>query len=73
GEIDPETGQPVAAGASAGGAGNLLGIPVTTSAGIGGGLQTALMALCAAVLLGVVVGPPLVTRQLARRRAGEGS
>lgn len=68
GAVDPVTGRPLAAGA-----GDLFGIPVTTSAGIGGMLQTALMVLGALILLALTVGPPLLTRRLARRRAGGGS
>ncbi|MCX5013875.1 phosphate ABC transporter substrate-binding protein PstS [Streptomyces sp. NBC_00555] len=68
GAVDPETGRPLAAGA-----GDLFGIPVTTASGIGGLLQTALMVLGALILLTLTVGPPLLTRQLARRRAGGGS
>ncbi|MFE6840082.1 phosphate ABC transporter substrate-binding protein PstS [Streptomyces sp. NPDC057705] len=68
GAVDPETGRPLAAGA-----GDLFGIPVTTATGIGGTLQTALMVLGALILLTLTVGPPLLTRQLARRRAGGGS
>ncbi|MFB6579341.1 phosphate ABC transporter substrate-binding protein PstS [Streptomyces sp. NPDC056402] len=68
GAVDPETGRPLAAGA-----GDLFGIPVTTATGIGGLLQTALMVLGALILLALTVGPPLLTRQLARRRTGGGS
>ncbi|MFD9482399.1 hypothetical protein ACFWBL_37510, partial [Streptomyces nojiriensis] len=68
GAVDPETGRPLAAGA-----GDLFGIPVTTATGIGGMLQTALMVLGALILLTLTVGPPLLTRQLARRRTGGGS
>ncbi|MFD9373902.1 hypothetical protein ACFWA6_40240, partial [Streptomyces sp. NPDC060020] len=66
GAVDPETGRPLAAG-------DLFGIPVTTATGIGGTLQSALMVLGALILLTLTVGPPLLTRQLARRRAGGGS
>ncbi|MFF4295505.1 phosphate ABC transporter substrate-binding protein PstS [Streptomyces vinaceus] len=69
GGIDPETGRPVAAGA-----GDLFGIPVTTANGIGGTLQTVLMVLGAVILLGVTVGPPLLTKHLTRRgRPGGGT
>ncbi|MFD8796828.1 hypothetical protein, partial [Streptomyces vinaceus] len=64
-----ETGRPVAAGA-----GDLFGIPVTTANGIGGTLQTVLMVLGAVILLGVTVGPPLLTKHLTRRgRPGGGT
>ncbi|MFK0220009.1 phosphate ABC transporter substrate-binding protein PstS [Streptomyces vinaceus] len=69
GGIDPETGRPVAAGA-----GDLFGIPITTANGIGGTLQTVLMVLGALILLGVTVGPPLLTKHLTRRgRPGGGT
>lgn len=68
GGIDPETGQPIAAGA-----GDLFGVPVTTASGIGGTLQTALMVLGALLLLAVTIGPPLLTKHLTRRgRTGGG-
>ncbi|MFJ3927363.1 phosphate ABC transporter substrate-binding protein PstS [Streptomyces sp. NPDC090022] len=66
GAIDPQTGKPLAAG-------DLFGIPVTTSSRIGGALQTTLMLLGVLILLALTVGPPLLTRHLARRRAGGGS
>lgn len=62
GAVDPQTGQPLAAGTA-----DLFGIPVTTSTGIGGTLQTVLMVLGALLLLAVTVAPPLLTRRLARR------
>lgn len=68
GAVDPVTGQPIAAGA-----GDLFGIPVTTSRGIGGLLQTTLMVLGALILAALTVGPPLLTRRLNQRRAGGGS
>ncbi|MFB6520553.1 substrate-binding domain-containing protein [Streptomyces sp. NPDC056401] len=69
GGVDPVTGQPLAAGAA-----DLFGIPVTTSTGIGGTLQTVLMVLGALILLAVTVAPPLLTRRLTRRgRTGGGS
>ncbi|WP_369144099.1 phosphate ABC transporter substrate-binding protein PstS [Streptomyces sp. R44] len=86
GALDPDTGQPLAAGDSGGsgsggsgggpgsgaaGGGDLYGVPVTTAASVGGGLQTTLMVLGALLLCGVTVGPPLLHRRLAARRAGE--
>ncbi|MDT9691472.1 phosphate ABC transporter substrate-binding protein PstS [Streptomyces sp. P9(2023)] len=74
GALDPDTGQPIAAGdagGSGGGGGDLYGVPVTTAAGLGGGLRTALMVLGAALFFGITVGPPLLHRRLAARRAGE--
>ncbi|MFZ3496027.1 phosphate ABC transporter substrate-binding protein PstS [Streptomyces sp. 5.8] len=69
GAVDPVTGQPLAAGTA-----DLFGIPVTTSTGIGGPLQTVLMVLGALLLLAVTVAPPLLTRRLTRRgRTGGGS
>ncbi|MEV0000409.1 phosphate ABC transporter substrate-binding protein PstS [Streptomyces sp. NPDC050848] len=75
GALDPDTGQPIAAGdaGGSGGGGDLYGVPVTTAAGLGGGLQTALMVLGAVLFFGITVGPPLLHRRLAARRAGEGS
>jgi phosphate ABC transporter phosphate-binding protein len=86
GALDPETGQPLGDGGGAGGAGGggtsgggagggggeLYGVPVTTAASVGGGLQTTLMVLGALMLVLVTVGPPLLHRRLAARRTGEG-
>ncbi|MEU8619753.1 phosphate ABC transporter substrate-binding protein PstS [Streptomyces sp. NPDC048623] len=80
GAIDPDTGQPIAAGGGAGGGdaggagggGDLYGVPVTTAASVGGGLQTTLMVLGALLFVAVTVGPPLLHRRLAARRTGEG-
>ncbi|MGW1926748.1 substrate-binding domain-containing protein, partial [Streptomyces massasporeus] len=81
GALDPDTGQPVgagdtggtggAAGGAAGGGGELYGVPVTTAASVGGGVQTTLMVIGALMLCAVTVGPPLLHRRLAARRAGE--
>ncbi|MFF8376149.1 phosphate ABC transporter substrate-binding protein PstS [Streptomyces sp. NPDC015661] len=83
GALDPVTGQPVVQGDTGGAAGDgsggtaggdLYGVPVTTAASIGGGLQTTLMIVGALLLIGVTVGPPLLHRRLAdARRAGEES
>ncbi|MFJ5829689.1 phosphate ABC transporter substrate-binding protein PstS [Streptomyces sp. NPDC093089] len=81
GALDPDTGQPLGDGGatgggadsgSGGGGGDLYGVPVTTAASVGGGLQTTLMVLGALLLVAVTVGPPLLHRRLAARRAGEG-
>ncbi|MGW9037177.1 hypothetical protein ACWGQ4_19820, partial [Streptomyces sp. NPDC055721] len=84
GALDPDTGQPVGAGdaggtggtgggvgGAAGGGGELYGVPVTTAASVGGGVQTTLMVIGALMLCGITVGPPLLHRRLAARRAGE--
>lgn len=75
--VDPDTGQ-VLTGASttAGGTSGTAGagdggaypVPVSTASSIGTGTQHALMALAAALLLVVTVGPPLLTHRLKRRR-----
>ncbi|MFB6838566.1 phosphate ABC transporter substrate-binding protein PstS [Streptomyces sp. NPDC056361] len=86
GALDPDTGQPLGDGGGTGGGadggsdgggsgggsgGDLYGVPVTTAASVGGGLQTTLMVLGALLLVAVTVGPPLLHRRLAARRAGE--
>ncbi|MEW2396996.1 phosphate ABC transporter substrate-binding protein PstS [Streptomyces sp. NPDC046862] len=66
--IDPDTGQVIAAnGASADGAGaDAFAVPVNTSRSIGSGTRTVLMTLAGVLLLGVTVGPPLLSRRLKR-------
>ncbi|MFD7441913.1 phosphate ABC transporter substrate-binding protein PstS [Streptomyces sp. NPDC059909] len=65
--IDPDTGQVIGDnGAAAGGSGDAFAVPVTTSRGIGGGTQTALMAVAGVLLVVLTVGPPLLNRRLKR-------
>ncbi len=67
---DPDTGQPapVAAGPDgAGQAAEVLAEPVAVP--LGDGTQRGLMAVAALLLLGLVAGPPLLARTLARRDA----
>ncbi|MFF2525075.1 phosphate ABC transporter substrate-binding protein PstS [Streptomyces liangshanensis] len=73
GAVDPDTGERLAGEAGTGDA-SVVGTPVTLASDGSMGLRGALMALSAALLLGVVVGPPVVARALAgraRRRGDE--
>jgi phosphate ABC transporter phosphate-binding protein len=71
GAVDPDTGEPQAGTAGTGDA-NVVGTPVNLASEGGTGLRGVLMALSAALLLGVVVGPPVAARALAgRARRGE--
>ncbi|TRV79554.1 phosphate ABC transporter substrate-binding protein PstS [Streptomyces sp. 130] len=75
GAVDPDTGELLdATGGGQGGDASVVGNPVTLAAGDSLGLRGALMALSGLLLLGVVVGPPLVARALAARgrRTGGG-
>jgi len=47
----------------------VLGRPVSTSASLGDGLRVTLMALAAALLLGLALAPPLIAQAGRRRRA----
>jgi PBP superfamily domain len=65
--IDPDTGQAIASGAGAQGAGDAVGaVPVGMPLESDRGLQRSLMVLCALLLLAVTVGPPLVSRRMNR-------
>ncbi|MFE7125327.1 phosphate ABC transporter substrate-binding protein PstS [Streptomyces sp. NPDC057617] len=77
--IDPDTGQPIAAGAQTGGTGDVAGaggggggeafaVPVSTSGTLGGNLRLVLMVLAALLLVVVTVGPPLLSRYLTVRK-----
>ncbi|GAA2128277.1 phosphate ABC transporter substrate-binding protein PstS [Streptomyces synnematoformans] len=69
--IDPETGEVLDSGT--GGAGSeVLGTNVGIGAEPTWGLRTALMLLSAAMLLGVVVTPPVISRYLDNRRRRRG-
>lgn len=59
--IDPDTGQLVSGGLAASGQ-DVQAVPISTAVGTSTGLQRALMVLAAVMLLGLVVGPPLVWR-----------
>ncbi|MEU3978775.1 phosphate ABC transporter substrate-binding protein PstS [Streptomyces sp. NPDC026672] len=69
--VDPDTGVPL--GDQAAGDASVVASPVSLGSGDALGLRTALMALSAVLLVGVVVGPPIVARAMAgraRRRGG---
>ncbi|MGW2016270.1 phosphate ABC transporter substrate-binding protein PstS [Streptomyces sp. NPDC001927] len=74
GAVDPDTGQILDGGAAGGGGGDssVVGTPVTLASDAAGGLRTLLMALSGVLLLGVVVGPPLVGRALGARNRRKG-
>ncbi|MFC4499774.1 MULTISPECIES: phosphate ABC transporter substrate-binding protein PstS [Streptomyces] len=73
GAIDPETGDVIST-ADAGGTGDtsVVASPVSLASGDSAGLRTALMALSALLLLGVVVGPPLIGRLMSNRTRRNG-
>jgi phosphate ABC transporter phosphate-binding protein len=48
------------------------GIPVSSAAGLGDGLQVTLMGLAAALLLGLILAPPLIAQASQRRRQRAG-
>jgi phosphate ABC transporter phosphate-binding protein len=70
---DPDTGNCAATGGGtgAGGTGSqqqIAGVPTNSSVSLGDGLQVTLMALAAALLLGLALTPPLVAQVSRRRR-----
>lgn len=70
--VDPDTGEVLSADQATGDT-SVAASPVSLASGDSLGLRTALMALSAALLIGVVVGPPLVGRMMAnhsRRNGG---
>ncbi|MFD7131377.1 phosphate ABC transporter substrate-binding protein PstS [Streptomyces sp. NPDC059894] len=71
GVVDPDTGE-VLSGDQATGDTSVAAVPVSLASGDSLGLRTALMALSAVLLLGVVVGPPLVGRVMANRARRNG-
>ncbi|TDC74522.1 phosphate ABC transporter substrate-binding protein PstS [Streptomyces hainanensis] len=76
GVIDPETGEYLDADGGAGGAQQVIGTPVAVGAESFWGLRTALMMVTALLVVGVIVGPPVLARYLAgrdRRRTGAGT
>ncbi|MDT9688826.1 phosphate ABC transporter substrate-binding protein PstS [Streptomyces sp. P9(2023)] len=75
GTVDPDTGQILDGGGDGGAGGgdaSVVGNPVTLASDSAGGLRTVLMALSGVLLLGVVVGPPLVGRALSSRNRRKG-
>jgi ABC-type phosphate transport system substrate-binding protein len=74
---DPATGICTSSGGANGGTDALAqqvpGIPVASSASLGDGLQVVLMALAAALLLGLGMAPPLIAQASARRRQRRGA
>ncbi|MGW5231831.1 phosphate ABC transporter substrate-binding protein PstS [Streptomyces nodosus] len=70
--VDPDTGQVISAdGGTGGGDTSVVASPVGLASDRFG-LRSALMALSAVLLLGVVVGPPLTARALAARARRKG-
>lgn len=63
--IDPDTGAVLGGGEA--GAADVAAVPVSVGGSIGTGVDTALMALAAACLLGVTVAPPVLAHHLRRR------
>ncbi|GAA1355835.1 phosphate ABC transporter substrate-binding protein PstS [Streptomyces beijiangensis] len=70
GAVDPDTGEQLGAGGT--GDTSVTGTPVNLASADSMGLRGALMALSAALLLGVVVGPPVAARALAARARRKG-
>lgn len=67
--VDPDTGQVLAQGAAPGSAESVSGQAVLLASSAGDpGLQSVLVWLSCLVLLGVVVGPPAISRLLSRGR-----
>ncbi|MFF0220816.1 phosphate ABC transporter substrate-binding protein PstS [Streptomyces sp. NPDC004629] len=69
--VDPDTGEVLGGGQSTGDS-SVAASPVSLGADDALGLRTALMALSAALLVGVVVGPPAVARVMANRARRKG-
>ncbi|MFD3928910.1 phosphate ABC transporter substrate-binding protein PstS [Streptomyces sp. NPDC058614] len=69
--VDPDTGEVLGTDQAAGDA-SIVANPVALGSGDALGLRTALMALSAALLIGVVVGPPFVARMMANRSRRKG-
>ncbi|MFG2945065.1 phosphate ABC transporter substrate-binding protein PstS [Streptomyces adustus] len=65
--VDPDTGEVLGSGQSGGGDTTVAASPVSLGSGDALGLRTALMALSAVLLVGVVVGPPVLARLMAGR------
>ncbi|MGW4142401.1 phosphate ABC transporter substrate-binding protein PstS [Streptomyces mirabilis] len=71
GVVDPDTGQ-VLGGDGGTGDTSVAASPVSLGTGDALGLRTALMALSAVLLIGVVVGPPLIGRMMSHRARRKG-
>ncbi|SHI02583.1 phosphate ABC transporter substrate-binding protein PstS [Streptomyces sp. 3214.6] len=71
GAVDPDTGEALG-GAGGTGDTSVAATPVSLASGDALGLRTALMALSAVLLVGVVVGPPLIGRLLTNRSRRNG-
>jgi phosphate ABC transporter phosphate-binding protein len=75
---DPDSGTCTGTGTGTGsgnGSGNgqpIAGVPTSASVSLGNGLQVALMTLAAALLLGLVLAPPLIVQVSRRRRQRRG-
>jgi phosphate ABC transporter phosphate-binding protein len=68
GAVDPDTGQ-VIGGGDGGSGGDVTALPVQLTSGyVSDGSRKALMGLAVMLLIGVAVGPPLISRMLVRRR-----
>ncbi|MGP4013328.1 phosphate ABC transporter substrate-binding protein PstS [Streptomyces sp. 4N124] len=70
--VDPDTGE-ILSGDQATGDANVAASPVSLGADDALGLRTALMALSAVLLVGVVIGPPAVARLMNNRTRRKGS
>ncbi|MFF2845169.1 phosphate ABC transporter substrate-binding protein PstS [Streptomyces sp. NPDC058001] len=73
GAVDPDTGEVLGSGQGGTGDASVVASPVSLGTGGSPGLRTALMTLSAALLVGVVVGPPTVARAMANRTRRKGS
>ncbi|MER5666218.1 phosphate ABC transporter substrate-binding protein PstS [Streptomyces mirabilis] len=71
GVVDPDTGQVLGGGGGTGDT-SVAASPVSLDTGDALGLRTALMALSAVLLIGVVVGPPLIGRMMSHRARRKG-
>ncbi|MER7689226.1 phosphate ABC transporter substrate-binding protein PstS [Streptomyces sp. NPDC097610] len=69
--VDPDTGQVLSGNGGAGDT-SVAASPVSLGVGDALGLRTALMALSAVLLIGVVVGPPLIGRMMSHRARRKG-
>jgi hypothetical protein len=70
---DPDSGTCPADGATTDSTGqDVAAKPTSTSASLGDGLQVTLMALAAALLLGLGLAPPLIAQLSAHRRDRRG-
>ncbi len=69
---DPDSQTCDAAGASVDDASQLTATPISTAAGLGDGMEVALMVLAAALLVGLGLAPPLIIQATRRRNRGGG-